>query len=127
MAKKDKKDKKAEKPGAGAPVEDGAIRVIAHPRARASIRRWRGRAGLLALILVTLLSLRAGLPAFDAVLRGLAAGIAAQFVAWAAGVVAWRHLIIGELAVHREAREAAAAARSAAAQRRAAEAIAAQG
>jgi hypothetical protein len=52
---------------------------------------------------VTVLSLRAGVPAFDAVLRGLAGGIAAHFVAWAAGVVAWRHLIIAELAAHREA------------------------
>jgi hypothetical protein len=104
-----KKDKKA------APAADpGTIRVAAHPRARASIRRWRGRAGLIALVVVTVLSLRAGLPTFDAVLRGLAGGIAAHFVAWAAGVVAWRHLIIAEIAAHREAavqRRAAAAQR----------------
>jgi hypothetical protein len=81
-----------------------AVRVVAHPRARTSIRRWRGRAGLLGLIAVAWLSLRAGVPASDAVLRGLAGGVAAQFVAWAAGVVVWRHLILAELVAHREAR-----------------------
>lgn len=86
--------------------EEGAVRIVAHPRARASIRRWRGRAGLLGLIAATWLSLRAGVPAFDAVARGLACGIAAQFVAWAAGVVAWRHLVVAEIAARREAIEA---------------------
>ncbi len=55
-------------------ADGGKVAVIAHPRARTSIRRWRGRAGLIALVVVTLLSLRAGVPAFDAVLRGLAGG-----------------------------------------------------
>jgi hypothetical protein len=80
--------------------------VVAHPRARRSIRRLRARAGLLGLIAVTVLSLRAGVPPFDAVLRGLAGGLAAYFVAWAAGVVAWRHLVMAELAAHREAQAA---------------------
>lgn len=79
------------------------IRLAEHPRARASVRRWRGRAGLAGLVLATWLSLRAGVPAFDAVLRGLACGVAAQFVAWAAAVVAWRHLVVAELVAHREA------------------------
>ena len=122
MAKK-KKGAPAQKPET---TEDAgsAVRVAAHPRARASIRRLRGRAGLAALVVVTVLSLRAGLPAFDAVLRGLVGGVVAHFVAWAAGVIAWRHLIIAELAAHREAREAAVAERRAQAERRAAEALA---
>jgi hypothetical protein len=115
MAKKSKNED-AKPDGA----DDGAVRVVAHPRARASIRRWRGRAGLLALIGVTWLSLRAGVPAFDAVLRGLAGGVAAQFVAWAAGVVIWRHLVLAELAAYRDNRRAVA-------EQRAAAAIAAQG
>jgi hypothetical protein len=97
MAKK-KKSKKDAQPDAG------TLSVVAHPRARRSIRRLRARAGLIALVAVTYLSLRAGVPAFDAVLRGLAFGVAAHFVAWGAGVVAWRHLIVGELAAHRDAR-----------------------
>lgn len=118
MAKKDKKPK----PGAGA-AADGKVAVGAHPRARTSIRRWRGRAGMIALVCVTLLSLRAGVPAFDAVLRGLAGGVAAQFIAWTAGVVIWRHLVLGEITTHREAQRAAAAARRAELERRAAGAM----
>lgn len=114
MAKKKKKERASDAEPAG----DGAVRVVAHPRARTSVRRWRGRAGLLALIGVTWLSLRAGAPAFDAVLRGLAGGVVAQFVAWAAGVVIWRHLVLAELAAHRDARAAAAAERRAAAEQR---------
>jgi hypothetical protein len=100
MAKKKKKQKAAE------PADAGSVSVVAHPRARRSIRRLRARAGLIALVAVTWLSLRAGVPAFDAVLRGLAGGLAAHFVAWGAGVAAWRHLILGELAAHRAAQQA---------------------
>jgi hypothetical protein len=99
--------------------------VIAHPRARISIRRWRGRAGLLGLVLVTFLSLRAGVPAFDAVLRGLAGGFASYFLAWIAGIVAWRHLVLAELIAHRDAQEAKIRAYNEEVERRAAEAMAA--
>jgi hypothetical protein len=86
--------------------ESDAVSVVAHPRARRSIRRLRARAGLIGLVVVTYLSLRAGVPAFDAVLRGLAGGVAAHFVVWGAGILAWRHLIVAELAAHREAQRA---------------------
>jgi hypothetical protein len=108
-----RKDKQAE---ATAPADANVVRVGAHPRASASIRRLRGRVGIAALVICLLLSLRAGLPAFDAVARALLVGIAAQFVAWFAGLLVWRHLIVGELLAHREALEAARAEREAAAQ-----------
>jgi hypothetical protein len=115
--------KKKDAAEAAPPADDGLLRVGSHPRAQASIRRLRGRAGIAALVVCVLLSLRAGLPLFDAVARGLVAGICAQFVAWFAGLVVWRHLILGELAAHREALEerrvAAEAARGAAAAERA--------
>ena len=98
--------------------------VVAHPRARVSIRRWRGRAGLLGLILVTYLSIRAGVPAFDSVLRGLAGGFAAHFLAWIVGIVAWRHLVLAELIAHREAQQEKLRAYHEEAERRAAEALA---
>jgi hypothetical protein len=91
-------------------------RVGAHPRAAASIRRLRGRAGLGAFAVCLVLSLRAGLPLFDALARGLAAGVAAQFVAWFAAVLVWRHLIVGELVAHREAQAEARAERRATAE-----------
>ena len=119
MAKGKKKGKK------GAAAEPGETpSVIAHPRARVSIRRWRGRAGLLGLILVTYLSMRAGVPAFDSVLRGLAGGFAAHFLAWIVGIVAWRHLVLAELIAHREAQEEKLRAYHEEAERRAAEALA---
>ena len=117
MAKRSKKkagDEPAETPS-----------VIAHPRARISIRRWRGRAGLLGLILVTVLSMRAGVPEFDAVLRGLAGGVVSYFLAWIFGIVAWRHLVLAELIAHREKQEEIIRERNEEAQRRAAEAMAA--
>jgi hypothetical protein len=113
MAKK----KKAEAEGEGAaPQTSTVVRVASHPRASASIRRLRGRAGLGAFVVCLLLSLRAGVPAFDAVARGLVAGVAAQFAVWFAAVLVWRHLIVAELALHREALEAARAERRAAAE-----------
>ena len=116
MAKAAKKQPK----GAGPPAS--SVALVAHPRARRSIRRLRGRAGLLGLVLVSWLSLRAGLPAFDAVLRGLAGGIAAQFVAWGAGVLVWRQLVLGEIIAYRDAQVEAAATRTEAAERAAARA-----
>ena len=102
--------KGAKRQGGDTPA--GKPALVAHPRARRSIRRWRGRAGLIGLVLGAWLSLRAGVPAFDAVARGLAAGIAAQFVAWGAAVMIWRQLVIGELIAYRDARTEAAAARA---------------
>lgn len=97
------------------------VSVVAHPRASRSIRKLRGRAGIAGLVIVTWLSLRAGLPAFDAVLRGLAGGVAAHFLAWGAGVVAWRHLVLGELLAHRDRQRALLEERRAEAERRRAE------
>ena len=98
------REKRSKQGAADEPVETPS--VIAHPRARTSIRRWRGRAGLLGLVLVTYLSMHAGVPAFDSVMRGLAGGLVAHFVAWIVGIVAWRHLVLAELIAHREAQEA---------------------
>ena len=92
---------KAARGDGAAPADQVAL--VAHPRASRSIRRLRARAGLLGLVIVTFLSLRAGVPAFDAVLRGLLGGIAAQFVAWGAGVMVWRQLVLGEIIAYREA------------------------
>jgi hypothetical protein len=115
---------KQRKQTAEAPAD--AVSVVAHPRARRSIRRLRAGAGLVGLVAVTCLSLRAGVPPFDAVLRGLAGGVVAHFVAWGAGIVAWRHLVMAELAAHREAQEARLRELHEAAEQRAADALAAR-
>jgi hypothetical protein len=117
MAKgKDKaeKGKKAKPPKGKAEVSETAIRVSAHPRATYSIARLKGFGGLLGLLLVGLLSWRAGLPAVDAALRGLVGGVVAYLICWAVGVQVWRHLVMAEAAaaaeVVRKRREAARAA-----------------
>jgi hypothetical protein len=108
---KAEKGKKAKK---GAEVSETAIRVSAHPRATYSISRVKGFGGLFGLLLVGLLSWRAGLPPVDAALRGLAAGIVAYVVCWALAVQVWRHLVMAEAAaaaeVVRQRRQAALAA-----------------
>ncbi len=58
---------------------------------------------------VAFLSLRAGVPTADLLLRALAAGVLAYVVAWTCAVAVWRHLVIAELrAVRRHQAEAAA-------------------
>jgi hypothetical protein len=115
---------KKRKRAAEAPAD--AVSVVAHPRARRSIRRLRAGAGLVGLVAVAYLSLRAGVPPFDAVLRGLAGGMVAHFVAWGAGILAWRHLVIAELAAHRDAQEARLRELREAAEQRAADSLAAR-
>ncbi len=105
--------RKSRKARASAVAESGAtaagggppqIRVSAHPRARAAIRRTRGWAGIAGFFLVLLLSLRAGVPGFDATLRALLGGLAAHFGAWICAVALWRRLVIAELELERRRR-----------------------
>jgi hypothetical protein len=90
--------------------------VANHPRAGAQVARAKAWGGLIGFALVALLSLRAGAPTADVLLRALLGGIAAYIGAWACAVAVWRHLVIAELrAVRRH--HAEAARRRAAAQR----------
>jgi hypothetical protein len=99
-----KKDKKAEE----TPAEGGleAVRLSAHPRAMASIRRVRGWCGLIGFGLVTILSLRSGLLLPDAVLRGLVGGAVAHFAGWFIAIKLWRQVALAELDAARERNEA---------------------
>jgi hypothetical protein len=92
MSKKD--DKKAKK---GAALAPDALTLSRHSRARNGIRKARARAGLIAFVLVIILSVRAGLPAADAWLRGLLGAIAAYVVTWGVAVVVWRQLAVAEV------------------------------
>ena len=82
------------------------MRLSEHPRARAGIRRTKGWAGLVAFLLVGLLSYRSGLPGPDCVARALVAGLGAYFVAWFVAVLIWRQVALAELERARERREA---------------------
>lgn len=80
-----------------------SVRISEHPRAVRQIRRARSLGGLGALMLVALLSLRAGVPAFDAGLRALGAGVATYVIVWALMLQAWRHIAVAELRAARRA------------------------
>jgi hypothetical protein len=84
--------------------EPAAVTLRAHPRARASVRRWRAWAGLAGFALTLFLSLSHGVPAWDAGARALGLGIAAHFAAWICGVAVWRQLVVGELLAAEAAR-----------------------
>lgn len=107
-----------------APVVE-PVRVSAHPRARRSVRRVRAAAGLVVLVVVIALSLRAGLPAWDAVARALACAVGAHFAAWALALAIWRQLVLAELELARQRHEERKAEARAEAERLAAERAAA--
>jgi surface antigen len=93
------KDKKGKKKGKG---EDGGSGVAGasvanHPRARASVRRAKGWGGLIGFGIAAYLSLQAGVPAADAGLRALGAGVVGYVVAWTCAVAVWRHLVVAEM------------------------------
>jgi hypothetical protein len=113
--KKDKKDKKKKSEEAPAGAPDG-ICVAGHPRSVAAVRRAKGWGGVIGVALCTLLALHAHLPAFDALLRGLAGGIVTYLVVWALALAVARQLVVAEvraryaevLAAHDDAAAAAA-------------------
>jgi hypothetical protein len=84
--------------------EPVAITIANHPRARRSVRRARSLGGLLGFAVVLVLSLRAGVPAWDATARALIAGVVVHLVAWRVAVAVWRQLMIGELQQVRDRR-----------------------
>jgi small-conductance mechanosensitive channel len=87
----------AAEPAAEAPAPLPAASIAGHPRAKAAIRRARSRTALAAFVLVLLFGHHAGLTWFDATWRALAAGIAANVVAWRCALFVWRALIVAEL------------------------------
>jgi hypothetical protein len=93
--------KKQKAPEAAAP---GGVSVAAHPRARASIRKTRARTALIAFALVLLLSLTSSVPAQEAALRALVAGLVGNLAGWACALAVWRQLVLAELRVVEQAR-----------------------
>jgi hypothetical protein len=77
--------------------EPTAISVAAHPRAARAVRKAKGYGGLGGFALGLFLSLRAGLPAPDAALRGIVAGLGGYVVLWFATVMVWRQLAVAEI------------------------------
>jgi hypothetical protein len=114
-----KPEKKSADEAAEPKVE--AVSIGNHPRARASIRRTRTGAALVAFVVVLLLGLNGGQTAFDATWRALVAGIVVNIVAWRLAIAWWRQIVINEVRAAEERRaDRRRAAREAAEQRAAA-------
>jgi hypothetical protein len=102
MAKKEKdpkaKDKagKKDKKGKGKNAAQAGGSIANHPRAKASIRRAKGWAGLAGFAIAAIVSLQASVPLFQTGLRALGAGVVGYMLAWWAGVLVWRQLILAE-------------------------------
>ena len=77
--------------------EPVSITIGAHPRARRSVQRARALGGLLGFVVALVLSLRAGVPAWDAAARSLMAGVVVHLAAWAIAVAVWKQLMLAEL------------------------------
>jgi hypothetical protein len=77
--------------------EPTAISVAAHPRAARAIRKAKGYGGISGFALGLILSLRAGVPAPDAALRGVEAGLGGYLALWFATVMVWRQLAVAEI------------------------------
>jgi uncharacterized membrane protein YccC len=86
----------AKKTAADAAADTG-IRLSRHPKARRHIAMAKGWGGLGAFVVVLYLSLGAGLPTTDAILRGMLGGLIGYLAGWVIAVSVWRHLALAEL------------------------------
>jgi uncharacterized membrane protein YccC len=78
-------------------ADDTGIRLSRHPKARRHIAMAKGWGGLGAFLVVLYLSLGAGLPTTDAILRGMLGGLIGYLAGWAIAVTVWRQLALAEL------------------------------
>ena len=82
---------------AAAPAAPPGISVAGHPRSASAVRRAKGAGGLLGTLVAGVIALKAGLPLFDVMVRGLAGGIVGYLVLWAVAVAVARQLVIAEV------------------------------
>lgn len=87
----------AKKTAAADGAADTGIRLSRHPKARRHIAMAKGWGGLGAFLVVLYLSLGAGLPTPDAVLRGMLGGLIGYLAGWLIAVSVWRQLALAEL------------------------------
>lgn len=91
-----KKGKKGKGKGKGDAEQSPGSSIATHPRARASVRRVKGWAGIAGFAIAAALSLQASVPMLQVGERALAAGVVGYMLAWWVGVLIWRQLIIAE-------------------------------
>ena len=104
----------------GKPPADGLPRLTHHPRARRQIAAAKSWAALVVFALVVVTSLASQRPWTDGLLRAIAAGTLAYFVAWGLAILVWRSVAQAEIRGAQERhREAVRAAQEALEERRA--------
>jgi hypothetical protein len=72
------------------------ISIAEHPRAGASVRRWKSWGGLVAFALTLTAGLLGGVETWTAVGRALAGGVVGYLAVWAAALAFWRHVLHAE-------------------------------
>jgi hypothetical protein len=77
-------------------LEPRLISIAEHPRAGASIRRWKSWGGLGAFALTLAAGLLGDADTWTAVGRALAGGVVGDLAARAAALAVWRHLLHAE-------------------------------
>jgi hypothetical protein len=97
--------KKGSGKAAGA-AEAPPLAVATHPRAALAVARFKSWAGLAGFVLGGLVSLNAGVPEPEALLRALGVGLLMWLVAWALAVAVWKQVLLAELKAATERRRA---------------------
>ena len=88
-----KKDDEAASPDANA---ERITSLREHPNAGPAIRRARAIGGLGGFALAVMIGFDGGTPFAATIERALEVGIACQTVAWAAGMLVWKRLLIAQ-------------------------------
>jgi len=91
---------------AAAPAESPSLAVATHPRSARAVARFKSWSGLAGFVLGGLVSLNAGVPEADALLRALGAGLLAWVVAWGIAIAVWKQVLLAELKATAEKRRA---------------------
>jgi hypothetical protein len=94
MAKKKNQD---DQPTTITPAGAEDVKISAHPRAQAQIRRWKGIGGLAGFLLMAWYSHRSGTDFVHLGLRALLGGMISYVAIWAAAVYVWRQITLAEV------------------------------
>ena len=80
-------------------MSENKVKVIPlrkHERAAPAIRRAKAAGGLIGFFAASLFAILHGVPFATAAERGLAVGIAGNFLAWAGAIMVWRRILVAE-------------------------------
>ena len=92
-----KKKNQEEQPTTITPAGAEDVKISAHPRAQAQIRRWKGIGGLAGFLLMAWYSHRSGTDFVHLGLRALLGGMTSYVAVWAAAVYVWRQITLAEV------------------------------